>query len=244
MPTRLFCPTCGRALTVSDNAPAQLTCPNCLARLHNPTAGQVRPLPVIPVDQEAQFDAARTTGLFYGLVGLLAVGTVLSIVNFGGASAIFNLVVAGALIGLIVLGLIVQSRRAKQRSTPPAADLGMGMLHPLAPGQPPLLPYGQYRPGPRPPPTNPLAAAGGFFAAIGVCAVGFFTLAATVDGYEGKHGLILLVVVTLVLLFSFSTPGLSNRPKWRGYGRGVMIGMCLGLLALAPCAFCYTMTLP
>jgi len=106
------------------------------------------------------------------------------------------------------------------------------------------LPYAQYRRGPPPEPTNPFAAVGGFFAALGVCAAGFFTLGFTVDAYKGMHGLILLGVVTFVLLFAFSTPGLSNRPKWRGYGRGVMIGMCLGLLALAPCAFCYTMTLP
>jgi hypothetical protein len=144
---------------------------------------------------------------------------------------------------LIVLGLVVQSRKAKQRSTPPA-DLGTGMLQPLAPGQPPLLPYGGYHRGPPPPPANPIAAVGGFFAALAVCAVGFFTLGFTVDSYKGKHGLILLGVVTLVLLFVFSTPGLASRPKWRGYGRGVTIGMSLGLLALGPCAFCYTMTMP
>ena len=41
----------------------------------------------------------------------------------------------------------------------------------------------------------------------------------------------------------FSTPFIAEKPRMRGWGRGVTIGMCLGLLALGPCAFCYTMTL-
>jgi hypothetical protein len=244
MPARLFCPSCGRALTVSDNAPAKLTCPNCLGALHNPMAGQVRPLPVIPVDQEASADASATTRAFFALIALLGIGIVMTLVTSGsGSSGLFVVLIGGSLIGLIVVGLIATTRRARQRATPPP-PVDFPPPQPLAPGQPPLLPYSQYRPGPPPPPTNPLAAVGGFFAAIGVCAAGFFALAATVNGYKGSHGLILLGVVTFVLLFTFSTPGLAHRPKWRGYGRGVMIGMCLGLLALGPCAFCYTMTLP
>ena len=244
MATRLICPTCGRALTVSDNAPARLTCPNCLARLQNPRAGQARPLPVIPVDQEATADASATTRVFFALIALLGIGIVMSLVS-NGSSGLFVLVIAGSLIGLIVLGLVATARRAKQQRTAPAQfDSTATMPQPLAPGQPPLLPYGGYRSGTPPPPANPIAAVGGFFAALGVCAAAFFTLGFTLNSYRGMHGLILLGVVTFVLLFVFSTPGLASRPSWRGYGRGVTIGMCLGLLALAPCAFCYTFTLP
>ena len=241
MPIRLICPTCGCALTVSDHAPAQLTCPNCLARVTNPMAGEVQPLPVIPVDQEASADAILTKRIFIALVALLGIGVVISMVTVGGSAGLFNLVVAAVVIGIIALGLYGPSLR---RKPPPATPAGMESPQPLAPGQPPLLPYGGYRPGPQQPPANLLASMGGFFAALGVCAVGFFTLALTVDSYKGMHGLILLGVATLVLLFVFSTPGLASRPKWSGYGRGVMIGMCLGMLALGPCAFCYTMTLP
>ena len=97
MPARLVCPSCGRALTISDHAPAQLTCPNCLAPLTNPMAGDIRPLPVIPVDREANFDAKATTRIFFALIALLGIGAVMSLTTVGGASGIFNLLIAGSL---------------------------------------------------------------------------------------------------------------------------------------------------
>ena len=41
--------------------------------------------------------------------------------------------------------------------------------------------------------------------------------------------------------FIVATVRLSGR--WRGFGPGAAAGMCLGMLALGPCAACYLLTL-
>ena len=244
MPAQLICPSCGRALTVSDNAPAKLTCPNCLGKLINPMAGQVRPMKVIPVDEQVARDTASTRYLFVGLVIFVALGAWLTAAAIGGASAVFHLIILGLILAFLVVAIIGAQRMEQGR---PAGDLRVDSALPppqaLSGGGPPVLPYRNYRGFTPTEPTNTGAVVGGFVAAIGVCAAGFFTLGATVGSAQGYHSLILLAVVTAVLAFMFSTPVLAHRPGWNGYGRGVTIGLTLGLIALGPCAFCYTMTL-
>ena len=89
------------------------------------------------------------------------------------------------------------------------------------------------------------AVAAGFFSSIGVCAVGFFILGSTADtrgrGGGPSHALILSAVVLMVVAFIVATVRLGGR--WRGFGPGATAGLCLGMLALGPCAACYLLTL-
>lgn len=53
----LTCPVCGSRLTVSSNAPARVTCPNCLTSMANPSkSDEIEPVPVIPVEQASSSD--------------------------------------------------------------------------------------------------------------------------------------------------------------------------------------------
>jgi hypothetical protein len=244
MATRLNCPSCGRWLTVSDNAPLKLTCPNCLGRIVNPTAGQVKPLPVIPVDQQVATDTSSTRWLFIGLVIVVGVGAFLTATTLGAGPSLMPLLVLGLIITFLVFAIVGAQRIESQPKANRPVDSSMPPPTPLYPGEPPLLPYRNYRGFTPQEPTRAGAVVGGFFSAMAVCAVGFFVLAATVDNSKGHHAIILLLVVSGVIAFMFSTPALSHRPGWNGYGRGVTIGLTLGLIALGPCAFCYTMTFP
>ena len=239
MPTRLICPSCGRALTVSDYAPAKLTCPNCLRKLDNPNFGQVRPMPVIPVDDEVAADTRNTRIIFIALVVLLAVGAILSASTVGGSTAIFHVLILCVIFGLLMTGYFLTRRREQKPlpNPPPLPEMSYG------PGGVPILPYRNYHDFANPPPPRTGAVVGGFFAALGVCALGVVVLMASLGTPTYTHGFFLIGVVTGVLLFVFTTPFIAEKPSMRGWGRGVAIGMCLGMLALGPCAFCYTLTL-
>jgi hypothetical protein len=109
------------------------------------------------------------------------------------------------------------------------------------------LEYGLPR-GPSRPPATAGAVAAGFFSAIGVCAAGFYVLAVTANWNGGSasskhdlHAMILAGVVIAVLGFIGVTVHVGIR--WRGFAAGAIAGLCMGMLALGPCAACYLLTL-
>lgn len=83
----LICPSCGRRLTVTERAPMVLTCPNCLARMARPTEPlplaplHQTPLPVIPLEYEAQRDSTASG---------VAVGIIIVLIAAGIAYFLFN----------------------------------------------------------------------------------------------------------------------------------------------------------
>jgi len=87
--TTLTCPRCHQRLTVSELAPRQLTCPNCLARLINPRWGEdpkpskslsedVRPRKVISLDRQVHRDMRSSIFVLAGTAAVFAAGAVIS----------------------------------------------------------------------------------------------------------------------------------------------------------------------
>jgi hypothetical protein len=249
-------------LSVSEGAAAQLTCPVCLAAVRNPLAGGVTPLAALPVaEREAGRDSQAVAIVLMIAVALLGIGAFFMATWAGTSNAIFHILIVAVVAGIVVSSKIALKRgwpraasptlqeaqelwQRPQGSTPlpPPPPLNPPLPPPL-PGQPGTIDYRYGWAGAKPPPTSVGATIGGFFAAVGVCALGFLILLGTLDKAKYHHGEILLGIVLMVLAFAFVTPNLSRRPGWRGYGMGVTIGLTLGLLALGPCAFCYTLTI-
>ena len=232
MPVTLICPSCCTQLTVSDHAPATLTCPNCLWRVNNPHAGATPPpLPVIPVEQQVHFDTRGATiaAIIFALLLLFAVGRLF----FGGGPAIS--IVFAALFAVVIGALaVILFRQPAPAPAPPVHvaidDTESRVLSYRSPA------HEQH--------TSAGAFVGGFFAALGLCGLGVLILGSTVEGVpDNAHGPILISVIAGVIAYIFICIPLAARPGWRGFGRGTLIGMILGMLALGPCAFCYTMTI-
>lgn len=245
---RITCPRCGQELTVTEAAPPQVSCPRCLAALVNPASpysGVPRPVPVLPLDQQVAHDTRTGTYLTYGLIALIAVGSLFTFLSGTARNGTFILLLAGGLATfLYFLGQI----RADTAATPsePSADSYSDPSRDPGPGQSRVLEYGRPR-GSQRPAATPGAVAGGFFSAIAVCGLGFLVLGSTAD-YSGRrsaggnyNALILAAVVLAVIVFIVMTVRISGR--WRGFGPGATAGLCLGLLALGPCAACYLLTL-
>lgn len=242
--TRITCTRCGQALTVTENAPPRVTCPNCLAALENPASRESGapppPLPVLPLDTQVERDRRGVTFLAYGLIFLLLAGTFVTFMGGGVRSGVFVVLLLGGLGSL----LFFLGRVAGQPSGPQSYQPVEPSTSP-APGEPVVLDYGRPR---KSPPVGATAGgvAAGFFSAIVVCGLGFLVLASTVDLGSRKtavnhNALILATVVISVVLFMILTFRIAGR--WRGFGPGATAGLVLGLMALGPCAACYLMTL-
>ena len=93
----VICNRCGQALTVSPNAPLCLICPKCLGRVQNPGGrlpGQ-GPLPVVPLDRQAQSDFRVARPLELLLAPLIVLGLVMMVAAVGPRAAAGPLVLAG-----------------------------------------------------------------------------------------------------------------------------------------------------
>ena len=255
----LVCPHCGAKLTVSPAAPRVVTCPRCLYRLLNPQGGEADtastaatlpapPLPmrVLPLETQAHSDTSATIAMLLVLVVLLAVGAFLSATTMGIGSAAFNVLLVLLILTFAAIVIVAGYRNQKRMLAAAAVTATM----PPAPRYPSdaVLSYRTPQPSE---PTNYVAATGGFFSAIGLCAGGFFLLAATSGmgsqtssgAAKSERGFFLLLVIAAVIGFMIAAPVLAQRKGWKGFGLGATIGLVLGLLALGPCAFCYLMTL-
>lgn len=239
-------------MTLSDAAPAQITCTTCLAKLINPgamTGGAARA--VLPVEVETSRDTWTAKLGIAGLVALLVFGSLIGIVRRGSvamAEPALQAVVLGVVGVLIWSGtrmvrartLMNEAPDALDTSEPASASVNRQVLPPLPPMAGGVLDY-QDREHFRKQRFSVGAFIGGFFAALGVCAAGILSLAFTYDPVpKPLHPLIvggLLVGVGAFVFFS-ATIG-KRRAGWRGFGRGSTIGLVLGMLALGPCALCY-----
>jgi hypothetical protein len=244
---RITCPRCGQQLTVTESAPPRVTCPVCLAALVNPASpysGVPRPVPVIPLDHQVARDTRWVTWLIYALLALLAFMAIVTIAHGTFRSGMYMILIAG---GLATFLYFFGEIRADMKSPPAPTPEGAAPSVPPEPGRPAVLEYGLPR-GPSRPPATAGAVAAGFFSAIGVCAAGFYVLAITADWSGGSasakhsgHAMILAGVVILVIGFLGVVVRVGVR--WRGLVAGATAGLCLGLLALGPCAACYLLTL-
>jgi hypothetical protein len=241
-------------LTVSDAAPPVVTCPGCLARIERATAEAPPPraLPVIPVDAQADRDSKLAVIALWVIGALVCAGVIITAarsVGAGGSAGSLICLVIG-LGGVAVLVLFLRSNRSDKllSGEPAIAPPPLPTAQPV-PGRPGVLEYNA------PPRLSPAKAqamsiaafAGGFFAAIIVCGLGFLLLAVTVDGgsSRGRSGgtplnAVYLAAVVVAVIATATFAGILNRrPGWRGFGPGAAVGLGLGMLALGPCAFCY-----
>lgn len=243
MPAQLICPTCGKRLTVSDNAPRRLTCPRCLARIDRPAALPVPPplpMQVIPIDDQAHRDTRVATFAIVAFSFLLVIGLLLGLrTELSGRLLVIALLIA------VAIGCAQLLRVRQRRATPPVFDQSMSSerihvdpMRPVLDYRRPLVGNRRGRPG-----ASLGAFATGFFAAIGVGAACFFLLAATAGGgnKQPANGLYLLLVVCA--LIGTAICGGSAGARWPGFGAGVATGLGLAMFALLPCGACYLMTL-
>jgi FtsH-binding integral membrane protein len=203
---------------------------------------------VLPLEGQASADTNAVNIALIVMVVLLAVGAFISAAAVGVSSAIFNALIVVLMLAFVAVVIVTSYR--KQKHDLQVARAIEQMPPPLAGHEREALSY--FAPPPREP-SNPLAAAGGFFSAIGMCAAGFVILAAT-SGFTGSRGgssatargertFFLLFVVAIAVGYMMGAPVLSRRKGWKGFGTGAIIGLSLGMLALGPCAFCYLITL-
>ena len=83
----------------------------------------------------------------------------------------------------------------------------------------------------------------GLVAALTVCAGGFLLMGYTFDASRPIRVLILLSALGCAAGLFLVRPVLQNRFGFAGFGRGVVVGLILGGIALVPCAGCYTLML-
>ena len=73
---RIFCPSCGQALIVAENAPPRVTCPRCLSVVTNPASPHAgAPRPVLPLDTQAERDMRGANWVLVGLLVILGLAT-------------------------------------------------------------------------------------------------------------------------------------------------------------------------
>ena len=238
------CPGCGTNLITSDISPPVLTCPRCFSRVNNPffdSAKQGAPVPVIPLEQQVTSDSRWSRWLVFGMVVLFIASAIASI-QLPGAQARVVVIVLLTLFVLACAAIpIIAAIRSESAATedPPAnlAEIRARFEERRVLEYRTARGYGGG--------VSAVATTGGCFAAIAICATGFAVLAGPAHGNQAaSHQFILLGVFALVLGFAiFSARIGKHRPRWRGFGLGAAIGLGFGLLALAPCALCYMMTI-
>jgi hypothetical protein len=243
MPIRAQCKSCGTYLTVSEYAPMTLTCPRCLAKIQRPATTAVPPpIPIraIPLDDEVEND--RSVAL--PVIVLISIMIVLGLFIMAASAPVELKTPVAMIIGiLVVLAIAVGLTAALKRRLPPEAKLVAPEVSDAA--HSPVLNYSSVR---KQPYTVPRVQTGwfvsGFFSSLLVCAGGFTLLAATFQGVSGQSGgnliYLLAVIFSIVGLIWMATR--INR-RLSGFLLGSTIGLCLGMLALGPCAFCYLLTL-
>jgi hypothetical protein len=245
---RITCPQCGNTLTVSENAPPRVSCPRCLAPLLNPAspASGVRPVPVLPLDSQVERDTRFGRWLSFGLVGLLAIAAAFTFAGGNTSSGVFVMLMAGGLATFLYFFGEIRGDKAPRRGATEATSESGPAPSPLPDVTGPSMLQYRTAGGADRPRATAGAVAAGFFSAIGVCAVGFLILLATAEtssirAHASHNALYLAGVVVLVIAFIIASVNISWR--WRGFAPGAIAGLCLGMLALGPCAACYLMTL-
>src|SRR5262245_32310015 len=114
MPVRLKCPSCGVFLTVSDAAPAVLTCPKCLAKVRNDAAHQVpmpvAPLRVLPLDDQVRRDSKFSASVAIPVVVMVLIGVGLLVIGGSAPATGFSVVMILGAMGLLVLAAVMAAQ--------------------------------------------------------------------------------------------------------------------------------------
>lgn len=233
MPQQINCPRCGVLLQLQDVAPPRLTCPRCLGIVANPraTTMNVAPRRVLPLDADTATDAGHTKiGLLVLAIGML-VGGIMSVVMLHSVGVAVVLMV-----GAVAIVPIVLARRLSAPSMQPIATARSG---------PPPLPtdgtlqYQSQQLYRRERGILPLPFMGGFFGSLLMCGGAFVLMASTVRYDQLERQVIAVAMLAALAGTAVASGFLGKRPAFRGIGRGFIIGLCLGMFALGPCAFCY-----
>ena len=242
----VICTSCGRRLTVSENAPRALICPKCFSHVENQFGGSAgtAPRPVIPIERQVQSDTtlSRIIAIVVALLATLGVGMLVLTKGMRGPGLMLLILVVLGVAAGVALALIPRKKdsdfREEMGEPPPLSNAaGSAVVE---------LPTLDYR-GPRrvystSEPANIGAVIGGFLLAIGVCAGGFVLLGSTFGDNPGKPFYLLLVILAVIGVI-VAAAMLSGRPGWKGFGLAVTVGLMLGLLALGPCGFCYLISM-
>src|SRR5215471_18300370 len=113
MPVRLKCPSCGVFLTVSDAAPAVLTCPKCLAKIRNDAAHQVpmplAPLRVLPLDEQVARDSKFSVSVAIPVAVMVVIGVGLLVIGGSGTSGLSAVMVLAAM-GLLGVAAVMTAQ--------------------------------------------------------------------------------------------------------------------------------------
>ena len=116
---------------------------------------------------------------------------------------------------------------------------------PVEPRETPVLPY--RAPRLDTPTQRPGSSVGpfiiGFVASLGVCVGGFMLLGLTFEVSQPLRWVSFSVVCGAVVGLFFLRYPLQQRFGFSGFGRGVTVGVILGMMALGPCAGCYFLRL-
>jgi hypothetical protein len=246
MPIRVVCPACGTYLTVSESAPMILTCPRCLAKIQRPAASVHVPPPIpiraLPLDDEVQGDANVALPVIILISILIVLGLIIMAMSAPPELKSTVSVVVGALVILaIAIGLVAIFKRSAPADTK-AIDAAA-----FDPSSPPMLNYSSVHRQPRA--VEPVRTGwfvSGFFSSLLVCAAGFLLLAASLANGSGQsmnNGNILYLLAVIISVVGLMWMATRINRRLRGFLLGATIGLCLGMLALGPCAFCYLLTL-
>jgi hypothetical protein len=203
--SKLTCPTCGSILTVSDNAPAQVTCPRCLQQVATSQGeDSVRPLAVLPLQREADVDETASAGASVAVAVLLGIGACALFVAGRPASGLFVI----AVIFVIVMALVTRGPfRRRSAVLGNASDESDPAQRVLAYRSPPTVV--------KPPPDN-LRAMGLFL--VGIVAGPI----ATVMLATGAGPSAVIVPIAGIILACI--------PGYRGLGAGILVGIGLAIL--------------
>jgi hypothetical protein len=195
-------------------------------------SAQVAPRPVIALEQETGADVQGAQRALAILASVLAGGAVLSF------TALHSLLLSIMLLMLVAALVAVIIAIGRNPQTPP----------PLPPPIPGSFSSGQMlqyhslrRQYANESGIRVLPFLGGFFGSLLACAAAFVLLAATLDVSQQGRMLIFLGVGTCFAGLVVLAARLGKRPALSGIGRGVAIGLALGMMALGPCAFCYVL---
>ena len=237
---KIVCSHCGRWLTVSEDAPARLICPNCFHAVENPATG-ADPVPVLPLAKQVMADSVRASVALFALLPLLIIWGVVNVVAaMGWSSAVGPLVIFGAVAALVLYSWLAIPRDRK--ATPSAKAIEPQTMPACPPLQPasPVLEYAlpeQQRPPP-PPPPRPVPKIGciegmtwvilGFVIGGGISAIAWIPM---YDFFEHSAPAAIFVVPGAKFIIAITL--LVTWRRYRFAGIGLLLSIGLGALIFA-----------
>ena len=213
----VICPTCSRALTVSNEAPPKLTCPACLASVDNPEefAAKVA-IPVIPMERQMHSDGRTATVLVIVLLPLLLLGIWAAVLSPELRSSIQVLGLIVVIFGIIAYVLVVAQTGHTHRRAAHLSHAGLDQ---------------EETPDDAKPTPGPILHPGVQFTVGFVVVV---ALAASVIAFAHYRALVLIDATLILLSFGLIAVCLS---RIRSIGLGILLG--LGFCIVLPFGLCF-----